>query len=224
MRQEVRDDHTLLPRVGVEEGIKKGPQTIEKAKQGAYVASSVSSLQKIRLRDGSFGGVIEKADGSLHTRPYSELIREVVESCDRALLDGFILTVGVVSNHGNWFTSTNPNKELRVLAQSYDWLLFLTDTGLSQFIEKLLLNPSPELEPARCAFLKSYSGSKGKNKFTKVKMDLAADKALRRYFTIYEDEVESWYNIISPVGGDITGLRDNLQRMAAKNWTRILDE
>ena len=32
-------------RVGVEEGMRKGPQTIEKAKQGAYVARSVSSLQ-----------------------------------------------------------------------------------------------------------------------------------------------------------------------------------
>ncbi len=34
-------------RVGAEEGCKKGPQTIEKAKQGAYVAKSVSALQKI---------------------------------------------------------------------------------------------------------------------------------------------------------------------------------
>lgn len=34
-------------RVGVEEGMRKGPQTIEKAKQGAYVAKSVSSLYKI---------------------------------------------------------------------------------------------------------------------------------------------------------------------------------
>lgn len=32
-------------RVGVEEGMRKGPQTIEKAKQGAYVARSLSSLQ-----------------------------------------------------------------------------------------------------------------------------------------------------------------------------------
>jgi hypothetical protein len=31
-------------RVGVEEGMKKGPQTIEKAKQGSYVARTVSSL------------------------------------------------------------------------------------------------------------------------------------------------------------------------------------
>lgn len=38
-------------RVGVEEGTKKGPQTIEKAKQGSYVAKTVSSLQKIRRRN-----------------------------------------------------------------------------------------------------------------------------------------------------------------------------
>jgi len=51
-------------RVGVEEGMKKGPQTIEKAKQGAYVARTVSALQKIRLTDGSMGGLIQKRDGS----------------------------------------------------------------------------------------------------------------------------------------------------------------
>lgn len=37
-------------RVGVEQGMRKGPQTIEKAKQGAYVARSVSSLQKKSAR------------------------------------------------------------------------------------------------------------------------------------------------------------------------------
>ena len=48
-------------RVGVEEGMKKGPQTIEKAKQSAYVARSISSLQKTRLNDGQIGGVIHRA-------------------------------------------------------------------------------------------------------------------------------------------------------------------
>ena len=43
-----------------------------------------------------------------------------------------------MSNHGNWFTSGNQNKEMKVLAQSYDWLLFLTDDGLAQFITDLL--------------------------------------------------------------------------------------
>jgi hypothetical protein len=39
-------------RVGVEECMSKGPQTIEKAKQGAYVARTASSLQKIRTEKG----------------------------------------------------------------------------------------------------------------------------------------------------------------------------
>ena len=92
-------------RVGVEEGVRKGPQTIEKAKQGAYVARTVSSLQKLRLRDGRMGGVIHRKDGNLYCKPYGDLLREAVTSNDPDLLDGFVLTVGVVSNHGNWFTS-----------------------------------------------------------------------------------------------------------------------
>ena len=36
-------------RVGVDEGCKKGPQTIEKAKKGAYVAQMTYSLQKVWL-------------------------------------------------------------------------------------------------------------------------------------------------------------------------------
>jgi len=133
----------------------------------------------------------------------------------------FILTVGVVSNHGNWFTSENPNKELRVLAQSYDWLLFLTDHGLSQFIEKLLLQPTRELLPAREAFLASYSGTSGQNQFTKVKIGLAADEALRRYFEIHEAEVESWYNVISPRKGTLKQLRTDLKKLASKDWKGI---
>ena len=54
-------------RVGVEEGTKKGPQTIEKAKQGAYVARSVSALQKIRTFSGELHAVIRRQDGSIYT-------------------------------------------------------------------------------------------------------------------------------------------------------------
>ncbi len=53
-------------RVGVEEGIKKGPQTIEKAKQGAYVARVASSLQKIRTDTGEKFGIIYRYDN----KPY----------------------------------------------------------------------------------------------------------------------------------------------------------
>jgi hypothetical protein len=154
-------------RVGVEEGVKKGPQTIEKAKQGAYVARAVSSLQKIRMSDGSVYGVLHLDSGELRYEPYEDFLRSVVASDDASLLRDFTLTVGVVSNHGNWFTSDDHNKELKVLAQSYDWLLFLTDAGLSEFVESLLVKPAKKYRPIRDAFVKSYTGKRGENRFTK---------------------------------------------------------
>ena len=208
-------------RVGIEEGMRKGPQTIEKAKQGAYVARTVSALQKVRLRNGQFLGVLERPDGTLYTKPYPTLLREIIDGSEPALLSGFILTVGVASNHGNWFTSQNPNKELRVLAQSYDWLLFLTDAGLTHFIDKLLLNPTPELAPARIAFLASYSGTHGVNQFTKVRIGVEADQALRSYFSQQETEIETWFNVIAPADRDLKDLQADLRLLAAKEWKEL---
>lgn len=208
-------------RVGVEEGMRKGPQTIEKAKQGAYVARTVSSLQKVRLRNGQFQGVMELSDGTFRRDSYDVLLREVIDSFAVVDLADFMLTVGIVSNHGNWFTSDNHNKELRVLAQSYDWLLFLTDAGLSQFIERLLLNPTPELAPAREAFLGSYSGKSGANRFTKVRMAASADEALRGYFSAHEAEIETWFNVISPREGTLEILQADLRKLAAKDWREV---
>ena len=201
-------------RVGVQEGMKKGPQTIEKAKQGSYVARSVSSLQKVRLRNGQFQGIIEQTDGEFRSGPYLELQRELIDASSPSKFPGFMLTVGIVSNHGNWFTSDNQNKELRVLAQSYDWLLFLTDHGLSQLIDDLLLNPSDELKPARDAFLISYSGQKGMNRFTKVRIDVDADKTLQWYFSRHKAEIEKWFNVIAPTDGTLGSLQTDLSTLA----------
>jgi len=208
-------------RVGVEEGMRKGPQTIEKAKQGAYVARSVSSLQKFRLQTGKVQGVLDTGGGKLRTGDYDTLLRQIIDGSDADALRHFILTVGVVSNHGNWFTAENQNKELKVLAHSYDWLLFLTDFGLSQFIENLLRNPVAELKPAKDAFLDSYRAEKTGNSFTKVKIDAKADQALKRYFELHEKEVESWFNVIAPRGGTLTQLRDDMVKLAGKDWKRI---
>lgn len=208
-------------RVGVEEGMKKGPQTIEKAKQGAYVARTVSALQKVRLIDGSMGGLIQKRDNSFKYGNYYELMAEIIASEDSELLSQFILTVGVVSNHGNWFTSENHNKELRVLAQSYDWLLFLTDIGIAQFIDELLFNPAKELAIAREVFLKSYTGEKGVNQFTKVQIAYEADIALQTYFNSNIKEIEGWFNIIAPAGKKLSVLKDELYILKKKNWQEI---
>jgi len=219
-------------RVGVEEGMTKGPQTIEKAKQGAYVARTASSLQKIRSESGEMQGIIYKSDGSYIIKPYVNLMEEVIFSSDKELLRKFILTIGVVSNHGNWikrtadgdlsFSEENFQKELMVLAQSYDWLLFLTDKGLSDFIDKLLLHPIPELQFLRDTFLSSYTEGKKKNQFTKVQMNIEADRILLKYFSDNLATVESWFNVISPSQKSLIILKDELDELKNKNWQNIL--
>lgn len=209
-------------RVGVEEGKSKGPQTIEKAKQGAYVAKTTSSLQKVRNDAGELNGIIYKSDSSFILKPYLELIDEVIFSNDVELLRKFILSVGVVSNHGNWFSSENQNKELKVLAQAYDWLLFLTDEGLSEFIETLLLQPNPKYKPIMEAFLSSYNPAKTKNQFTKVQMNIHADKLLSDYFSENITNINNWFNVISPSNKGIDILIRELNELANKNWVEIL--
>lgn len=219
-------------RVGVEEGMTKGPQTIEKAKQGAYVARTASSLQKIRSESGELQGIIYKSDGSYIIMPYVDLMEEVIFSTDKELLRKFILTIGVVSNHGNWikrtadgdlsFSEENFQKELMVLAQSYDWLLFLTDKGLSDFIDKLLLHPIPELQFLKDTFLSSYTEDKKKNQFTKVQMNIEADRILLKYFSDNLATVESWFNVISPSQKSLTVLKFELDELKNKNWENIL--
>lgn len=208
-------------RVGVEEGMKKGPQTIEKAKQGAYVAKAVSSLYKVRLPSGELRGLIYKSGDEIYSKPYAELIAEIVASNNTELLKDFILTVGIVSNHGNWFTSDNHNKELKVLAQSYDWLLFLTDAGLAEFITELLLEPKDLLEPARNAFLASYTAVKKKNSFTKVQMDYEADQVLQSYFRDHRERIEQWFNIITPKNGTVQDIHFQISQLRDKNWKEI---
>jgi len=209
-------------RVGVEEGVLKGPQTIEKAKQGAYVARAASSLQKIRTDSGEKYGIIYRSDNQPYIKPYEELMEEVIYSSDSELLKKFILTVGVVSNHGNWFTVENQNKELKVLAQSYDWLIFLTDNGLAQFIDDLIFNPTLEYVCVQQAFKNSYSADKKRNVFTKVKMDLDADTALLKYFTENLSRIEEWFNIIGHVNKSIGNLKNEITELRSKNWRGIL--
>ncbi|MBN1943934.1 MAG: hypothetical protein JW849_11630 [Phycisphaerae bacterium] len=209
-------------RVGVEEGVKKGPQTIEKAKQGAYVARAISSLQKIRMNDGAVYGILPTDTGELRYEPYESFLKTIIESKKASLLRDFTLSVGIASNHGNWFTSDDHNKELKVLAQSYDWLLFLTDAGLSAFVETLLVKPKNKYKAIRDAFVQSYTGNKGSNRFTKVQISLAADLALQEYFMQNLRYIEAWFNIITPAGRSMAELKRELHMLASKNWKEIL--
>ncbi len=208
-------------RVGVEEGARKGPQTIEKAKQGSYVARTVSALQRIRKADGTLAGFLQQSETGYIVSDYYSLLSRIIKSTENALLRNFILTVGVVSNHGNWFTSDNPNKELKVLAQSYDWLLFLTDKGISEFITDLLIVPSSKYDAVKAAFRRSYSADKKGNVFTKVKMDYESDKVLCRYFSDNLKRIESWFNVISPKGQSLGKMKRDLSVLASKDWEGV---
>ena len=148
-------------------------------------------------------------------------MNEIIYSNNTELLKKFILTVGIVSNHGNWFTAEDHNKELKVLAQSYDWLLFLTDNGLAQFIDELLLNPSRKYIKVQDAFKSSYTANKKRNVFTKVRMDFDADATLIEYFSDKLNEIEGWFNIISPEGKTISELKSELAELRSKNWEEI---
>jgi len=204
-------------RVGVEEGMKKGPQTIEKAKQGAYVAKTTSSLQKFRNQEGKRMGLIYE-NGIPIIAPYEQLLQQLIYSDGISILKDFTLSVGIVSNHGNWFTSEDQNKELKVLAQSYDWLLFLTDNGLATFITELLLHSSEQYQPIRNAFLASYKEGKKSNVFTKVKMEYNAHIALCRYFHKNIRRIEGWFNVITPENSDICHLKEALNTLQNKPW------
>ena len=196
-------------RVGIEEGNKKGPQTIEKAKQGSYVARMVSAIQRVRMSDGKIAGVVERHGKLECFDDYDVLIEKAILGHDVKKLANFILTIGIVSNHGNWFTSSDQNKELKVLAQSYDWLLFLSDNGLASFIHKII-NDDNTFQAVKVAFEKSYEKDKKTNRFTKTIMDSKADDVLTKYFLDNLTEIESWFNVIAPKNKNIKTLNSML--------------
>ncbi len=181
----------------------------------------LSHCSAVILADGKVGGLIQMEDKSFRCEEYYPLLAEVIASNNPDLLADFVLTIGVVSNHGNWFTSENHNKEMKVLAQAYDWLLFLTDAGIAQFIDELLLHPNAAFAPVREAFLASYTGKKGVNQFTKVKIALTADLALQTYFSTQLKTIEGWFNVIAPAGRRLGVLHQELDTLKRKNWEEI---
>jgi hypothetical protein len=210
-------------RVGVEEGMKKGPQTIEKAKQGAYVAKSVSNLQKIRLTDGSQGAVLVMPGvTAARIDRYETLLEEVLSSRDIKILGNFILTVGVVSNHGNWFTRDNMNKETKILSQAYDWLLFLSDAGLSQFIRELIIEPEKRFIAVSQSFKKSYTGMGNGTRFTKTLMDATSHECLMEYFSENQEKIYTWFNVLAPTKRSLDDLKEELIKLKSKPWTEML--
>ena len=204
-------------RVGQDAQHGKGPQAIEKAKQGSYVARTASCLQRIRDPQGNDMGIIY--DGSDYTvAPYDEILQGIIYS-EKHIPPDFVLTVGVVSNHGNWFTAERQNKEMKVLAQSYDWLLFLSDHGLARFVDDVVL--SGRHKNIKRAFLKSYAEGKTRNQFTKTRMGLEAHRELESYFSSNAAEAEKWFSVIAPAGCGLDALRNQIDALRTKTGAGV---
>ena len=150
---------------------------------------------------------------------YYDILNEIIEKPENSsLLQNFVLTVGVISNHGNWFTENNMNKELEVLAQSYDWLLFLSDQGLSEFIESCLF--SEDYIEINKAFRDSYP-KRDDSRFTKTVINLDAHLALKKYFCENENRISSWFNLIAPHSKSLEDLQNQLRTLQNKPWESI---
>ena len=85
----------------------------------------------------------------------------------------------------------------------------------------MLLHPVKQLAVAKQVFLASYTGKKGVNQFTKVKISLAADAALQSYFKSRMKTIEGWFNIIAPSGKGLAVLKDEVDTLKAKKWQEI---
>lgn len=203
-------------RVGVEDGAKKGPTTIEKAKQGAYVAKSVSRLQKFRGIDGRLMGIYPKDDGGYEIQEYQLELDRIINNPDGDFATGLNLSIGIVSNHGNWFTDEKLNKELLVLKSSYDWLLFMSDGAMVKFVTDLLIDTNPKFTAVRNAFTASYAAGKKENVFTKVKIQKNADLALRNYFSENIQEIEKWFTVLQPEHKNIDDLKTTLEKLSKR--------
>lgn len=107
---------------------------------------------------------------------------------------------------------------MKVLANAYDWLLFLTDAGLAEFVTTLLLKPKLKYRVVRDAFISSYEEGKKANVFTKTKIDKNAHDALCDYFSENINTIEEWFNVISPEKHEIGSLKQALNILKDKNW------
>ena len=53
-------------------------------------------------------------------------------------------------------------------------------------------------------------------------MNFEADTLLLNYFSDNLDEIERWFNIISPIEKNIAELKKELKELRSKDWKEIL--
>ena len=147
---------------------------------------------------------------------YQLELDKIIDNPDSEFATGLNLSIGIVSNHGNWFTDEKLNKELLVLKSSYDWLLFMSDEAMVKFVTDLLIDPKPKFSAVSNAFTASYRPGRKKNIFTKTVIQKNADSALRNYFSQNTEEIEKWFTVLQPEYKNIDDLKITLDKVSKR--------
>ena len=92
-----------------------------------------------------------------------------------------------------------------------------------EFVNEIIATNDAAMRPAREAFASSYAAGKKKKRFTKVQMDIAADRVLQDYFKSNITKIERWFNVISPKNRSMEKLKEQIEVLSNKNWKKILE-
>lgn len=79
-----------------------------------------------------------------------------------------------------------------------------------------------QFKPVQDAFISSYTGTRSRNRFTKVQMSIAANYAIQNYFKENIDTIEGWFNVVSPKERRVSELKTTLNTLRTKKWQDIL--
>jgi hypothetical protein len=180
-------------RVGLEEGTATGPQTIEKAKQAAYVALRSSAVQKIRTPKGLYGAFYHNMDKNFKFQPYESVWEEIIRG--RLVVPGAVRSVVFLGNMVNWFPGGVAKKDIKVLVENYDWVIWVEDAALVQFAEDLLFRKTKVAE----AFKRQHSSNRklGERLFSKQSMWIPAHEELCSYIASnYQTIKKKWFRVL----------------------------
>ena len=212
-------------RVVVEEGMIKGLVL-----EMAYDALVVSNIQKIINEKGEQQGIAFKKDGTYTIKPIEDLKADVIELEDKELLKRYVMTIAVIS-YSRYpmknteideedFNHQDIQKEIKMLAKSYDWLLSVTDQGLLEFVEKFILVPQNGDYFLRNLLLSENEKAHIEKRPLQDWMSTEIDKRLTDFFSENPQKIESWFYVMAPAK-KLSELKRDLGKLQNKNWESI---
>jgi hypothetical protein len=95
----------------------------------------------------------------------------------------------------NWFPEGVAKKDIKVLVENYDWVIWVEDAALFQFAEDLLFKETRVAE----AFQRQHSSTRkvGERLFSKQSMWIPAHEGLCRYMASnYQEIKKKWFKVL----------------------------